>query len=171
MHPSRGGPASIGAFPNERALDRAIALGLLETYGHIVRLSHPLIAAAACKWFYWRAIDARPSLYSIEQATGLGRLGKVRQWEAPHTGANFVMNEMGYRIARRHAEKLRRYVLAAFFMAAATTLSGALTGGAISAALGVVSVLCAALAVLIERWLFFAEAQHVSTLYYGAPSG
>jgi DMSO reductase anchor subunit len=129
-----------------------------------------LIAAAACKWFYWRAIDVRPSLYSIEQATGLGRLGKVRQWEAPHTGANFVMNEMGYRIARRHAEKLRRYVLAAFFMAAATTLAGALAGGAISAALGVVSVLCAALAVLIERWLFFAEAQHVSTLYYGAPS-
>jgi DNA-binding CsgD family transcriptional regulator/tetratricopeptide (TPR) repeat protein len=44
---SVSGPASIGAFPNERALDRAVALGLLETHGHIVRFSHPLIAAAA----------------------------------------------------------------------------------------------------------------------------
>ena len=27
----------------------------------------------------------------------------------------------------------------------------------------------AAAGVLIERWLFFAEAKHVVTLYYGAP--
>jgi DMSO reductase anchor subunit len=30
--------------------------------------------------------------------------------------------------------------------------------------------LSTAFAVLVERWLFFAEAQHVSTLYYGAPA-
>jgi DMSO reductase anchor subunit len=129
-----------------------------------------LIAAAACKWFYWRAIDAMPPAYTIEQATGLGHLGKVRQWEAPHTAENFVMREMGYSIARRHAIKLRRHVLAALFMAAATVLASALVAGLLSLALGIVSLLCAALAVLIERWLFFAEAQHVSTLYYGAPA-
>jgi DMSO reductase anchor subunit len=129
-----------------------------------------LILAAACKWFYWRTIDALPAAYTIEQATGLGHLGKVSQWEAPHTGSNFVMKEMGYRIARKHALKLRRHVLAALFMAAATVLASSLAVGGLSAALGTVSVICASLAVLIERWLFFAEAQHISTLYYGAPT-
>jgi DMSO reductase anchor subunit len=129
-----------------------------------------LIAAAAGKWFYWRAIDASPPAYTIEQATGLGHLGKVSQWEAPHTAENFVMKEMGYKIARKHAAKLRRYVLAALFMSAATALAGSIAAGRLSVALGLVSVLCASLAVLIERWLFFAEAQHVSTLYYGAPA-
>jgi DMSO reductase anchor subunit len=129
-----------------------------------------LIAAVTCKWFYWRTIDGAPQTYTIEQATGLGGLGKVRQWEPPHTGGNFVMREMGYRVARQHARKLRQYVLAALCMAAATTLASTLVSGGLSAALTVVSIACAALGVLIERWLFFAEAQHVSTLYYGLPA-
>ena len=32
-----------------------------------------------------------------------------------------------------------------------------------------VALFALAFAVLVERWLFFAEAQHVSILYYGAP--
>jgi DMSO reductase anchor subunit len=128
-----------------------------------------LVAAAICKWFYWRAIDSAPRTYTIEQATGLGSLGKVRQWEPPHTGGNFIMREMGYKVARQHALKLRQYVLAALCMAAATTLASTLVSGGLSAALAATSIACAGLGVLIERWLFFAEAQHVSTLYYGTP--
>jgi DMSO reductase anchor subunit len=30
------------------------------------------------------------------------------------------------------------------------------------------TALLAALAAIVERWLFFAEAQHVVSLYYGA---
>jgi DMSO reductase anchor subunit len=29
-------------------------------------------------------------------------------------------------------------------------------------------VVLAGIAAVVERWLFFAEAQHVSSLYYGA---
>jgi sulfite dehydrogenase (quinone) subunit SoeC len=129
-----------------------------------------LIAAAICKFVYWRRIDAAPRGHTIEQATGLGFLGSVRQWEAPHTSENFVMKEMGYRIARKHSARLRSHVLAALPMAAATALAGSLVSGSLAVALAVVSVLCAGLGVLIERWLFFAEAQHVATLYYGAPA-
>ncbi len=57
-----------------------------------------LIAAAICKLVYWRRIDAAPPRYTMGQATGLGSLGSVRQWEPPHTGENFVMREMGYSI-------------------------------------------------------------------------
>jgi sulfite dehydrogenase (quinone) subunit SoeC len=135
--------------------------------GRVSALS--LIAAALCKGFYWRAIDTLPAVFSIEQATGLGRLGRVRQWEAPHTAENFVMREMGYRVARRHAAKLRRYVLAAAFLAAALVLASGITSGPLAVLFATLATTASAFAVLVERWLFFAEAQHVSTLYYGAP--
>ena len=136
--------------------------------GRIGALS--LIAAALCKGFYWHAIDALPMVHTIEQATGLGKLGKVRQWEAPHTAENFVMREMGYQVGRRHAARLRRYVLAAAFFAAALVLASGISSGPLAVFLAMMGTLSAAFAVLVERWLFFAEAQHVSTLYYGAPA-
>jgi DMSO reductase anchor subunit len=129
-----------------------------------------MIAGAICKSAYWRRIDTAPLHYNIGQATGLGSLGSVRQWEPPHTGENFVMKEMGYSIARKHSTRLRSHVLAAFLMTAATTLAASLVTGALAMALGIVAVVCAGLGVLIERWLFFAEARHVSMLYYGAPA-
>ena len=46
--------------------------------------------------------------YTAEAATGLGRFGTVRPLDPPHTQPNYVMREMGYQVARRHAEKLRR---------------------------------------------------------------
>ena len=129
-----------------------------------------LAAAAAVKWHYWRRIDAEPRTHTIEAATGLGSLGAVRQWEAPHTGMNFVMKEMGYSVARRHAAKLRSYVLAGFLFAGAAALAGALAGPALAVVLTSVAAALSLMAALVERWLFFAEAQHVSTLYYGAPA-
>ena len=53
--------------------------------------------AWAIKWGYWRHIDAAPAQVTLGAVTGLGRLGEVRLLEAPHTEANFVMREMGYR--------------------------------------------------------------------------
>jgi sulfite dehydrogenase (quinone) subunit SoeC len=129
-----------------------------------------LVCVALCKWGYWHTIDTLPRIYTIEQATGLGPLGRVRQWEAPHTTENFVMREMGYRVARKHRERLRRYVFAGLFFSAALTLAGAIAPGVFGLALAIAGLLCATAAVLIERWLFFAEAQHVSSLYYGAPN-
>ena len=70
-----------------------------------------LLVAAAMKWAYWQRIDGEAREYKIGAATGLGHLGKVRQLEPPHTQPNFIMREMGYQIARKHAEKLRRLVL------------------------------------------------------------
>ncbi len=41
------GPARLSAFADGKALDRAIAVGVLEPHHDIVRFSHPLLAAAA----------------------------------------------------------------------------------------------------------------------------
>jgi DMSO reductase anchor subunit len=127
-----------------------------------------LVVAAAMKWSYWQRIDGEAREYKIGAATGLGAMGQVRQLEPPHTQPNFIMREMGYAIARKHAEKLRRLVLLlAFALPLAGTLAtmvpstAAEIGGALLAALSMAAGL------LIERWLFFAEAEHVSMLYYG----
>jgi len=149
---------------------------LMAVVGHDVHGASSLAAvllgaAAASKLSYWRSVDAALPLASPETATGLGRFGKVRQLEAPHSQANFVMREMGYFIARRHAQALRRIVLVLLFAAplllclfaanaGGSTAFAALLSGTISAAIGVVT----------ERWLFFAEAEHVVVTFYGRQS-
>jgi sulfite dehydrogenase (quinone) subunit SoeC len=101
-------------------------------------------------------------------ATGLGHLGKVRLFEAPHTQDNYLMLEMGFSIARKHAYRLRVFAtIFAFvlpFLLTALTLALVQPVAGTAAALAAVSVI---LGVLIERWLFFAEAKHAVTLYYG----
>jgi sulfite dehydrogenase (quinone) subunit SoeC len=121
-----------------------------------------LLVVLVLKILYWRAIDRAPLTHTIESATGLGRIGRVSQWEQPHSSANYVQKEMGYAVARRHAEKLRGMVLA--FLAIAIALS--LIAIAVSFA-AIPAAIVALAAAAVERWLFFAEAKHVVTLFYG----
>jgi DMSO reductase anchor subunit len=117
------------------------------------------------KLVYWRSIDSAERTRTIGAATGLGGLGAVRQWEVPHTAQNFVMKEMGYSVARRHAERLRRVVMALLVVAIVLSL---LTLLILPALMAILAALAALASAIIERWLFFAEAQHVVSLYYGA---
>lgn len=125
--------------------------------------------AAVLKLAYWRYIDTSASRSTAASATGLGNLGRVRLFEAPHTSENYLMKEMGHRIARKHAAKLRWIALAGGFAAPFVLVLAALVlpTAEASIATGVGAVLATA-GVLIERWLFFAEAKHTVTLYYGA---
>lgn len=128
-----------------------------------------LLAGAAAKWIYWWRIDAAPRTWTAESATGLGALGRVRPLDPPHTQANFVMREMGYAVARKHARVLRLMAVGAGFVAPAVLLLLAASLPPVPAALAtIVATSGVAVGVLAERWLFFAEAQHVVTLYYGA---
>jgi sulfite dehydrogenase (quinone) subunit SoeC len=112
---------------------------------------------------YWRSVDAAPRNLTIESATGLGRIGRVSQWEVPHTAANYVQKEMGYAVARKHAAKLRMLVIFAMLLAILLMLS------ALSIPLAaLLSAVLSIFASVVQRWLFFAEAQHVSMLFYGA---
>jgi sulfite dehydrogenase (quinone) subunit SoeC len=127
-----------------------------------------LAMAAMLKLAYWRAVDAAPPLATPESATGLGRFGRVRQLEAPHSQANYVMREMGYVVARKHANKLRRLVgVFLFAVPIALCLLAALMGGGPAIAALLTASASAAIGVITERWLFFAEAEHVVVNYYG----
>ena len=113
------------------------------------------------KFFYWRAIDNAARTHSMAAATGLGT--SVRQWEVPHTSENYIMKEMGFAVARKHALKLRNVVFVLFFI---TLL--ALAGCTLSPWFSLVAAPVILVAAVVERWLFFAEAQHVVSLFYGA---
>jgi DMSO reductase anchor subunit len=127
-----------------------------------------LVAAAAAKALHWRSIDAEAPRSTLRTATGLTDFTSVRLFEAPHTEANFIMREMGFVIARKHARKLRVIVAIALFALPAVLLLAALVlsvGLAIVAALA--ATISAGIGVGVERWLFFAEATHTAMLYYG----
>jgi len=115
------------------------------------------------KMFYWRALRRAKARYTMGQATGLGE--GVRQWEVPHTAENFIMKEMGYQVARNHARRLQNICAilldVAFVLTLFTPYHAWLT-------FLVAPVLL--LAAWVERWLFFAQAEHVVGLFYGKPA-
>lgn len=126
--------------------------------------------AAALKLAYWSAIDRGRPIATIASATGLGGGGTVRLFEAPHSQENYLLKEMGYRIARKHRLRLRRIALGAAFALPWLLSAAALFPSALAPAAAVAAALIGTAGVLVERWLFFAEATHTVTLYYGAPS-
>ncbi len=128
-----------------------------------------VVLAAYLKHRYWVFIDTTKSASTPESATGLGARGKVRFLDAPHTEENYLQKEMGFSIARKHATKLRAiarhsaFHLPFLLTAASLLLDGmpAVLSAALAAVFGIAGT-------LVERWLFFAEAKHAVTLYYGA---
>lgn len=106
-----------------------------------------------------------------ESATGLGPIGRVRLLERPHMTENYLTREMGFRVARKHAEKL--WHIAAFaggvapFLLVALALVAFREGGSFAALLAGLAVFSHAVGILAERWLFFAEARHSVMNYYG----
>jgi sulfite dehydrogenase (quinone) subunit SoeC len=140
-------------------MDRPVAIAALVA----------ILVAALLKLGYWRFIDRTRSRSDAGSATGLGSLGRVRLFEAPHTSENYLMKEMGFRIARKHAAKLRMIaLLAGFGVPLLLTIAGLLVPEFLVPILAVAAAIIATLGVLVERWLFFAEAKHTVTLYYGA---
>ncbi|MEE2525733.1 DmsC/YnfH family molybdoenzyme membrane anchor subunit [Hyphobacterium sp. HN65] len=130
-----------------------------------------LAAALAIKLAYWSARSGAAPVSTSASATGMDRFGKVTLIEAPHSESNYLMEEMGFRIARKHASKLRAYAIGLGFLLPLALLAavGWTQLPMPEIWLGV-AVLSCAFGIIAERWLFFAEARHVVTLYYGETS-
>jgi DMSO reductase anchor subunit len=165
-------------------LPNYFALGLMSGFlvlDFLVRLWVPgpsgvalltLIVVIIAWWIkeqYWRFIDTTSARSTVGTATLLGSRGKVRMLEPPHTEENYLLKEMGFRIARKHRIRLRLITrIAAFVLPAMLSLMALLGSGPTAAAAAALAVASAALGLVIERWLFFAEAKHTVMLYYGA---
>lgn len=138
--------------------------GVLAWFAAIITL-----AAWGAKIVYWHQIDNAAPVATAETATGLGDIGQVRLLESPHSGENYVMREMGYTIARKHARRLRKFalVVGGVLTAFALVLAG-VSPAPYATIASLVALVTASIGILVERWLFFAEARHASSLYYGA---
>jgi sulfite dehydrogenase (quinone) subunit SoeC len=115
---------------------------------------------------YWRDIDRTPLAQTTGDAVGLPERS-VTSFEPPHTEANYLNREMGFVVARKHAHKLR--TLAVVLFAGIPVLCALplwlLPHGDATALLWIGAV-SFQLGAIVERWLFFAEAKHLVTLYY-----
>ena len=122
------------------------------------------LIGAALQILAWASGDGRfkASGTTMGSATGLGHIGKVRAFEPPHTGTNYLMREFIHQVGRKHAQKLRIITIALAFAVPVILLL--LPFNHVFALLAVVSHIAG---VLTLRWLFFAEAEHVVGLYYG----
>ena len=120
-----------------------------------------LVLAFVVKVIWWRRAGQSGSGSTPESATGLGAMGQVDLLMSPHTEENWLQHEMGFVVARKHAQRLSQIaVVLAFLLPLLALWSG--VSWAILAIPFVHFV-----GIMIERWLFFAEAKHVVTLFYG----
>lgn len=115
---------------------------------------------------YWRDIDRTPLPQDTGDAVGLpGR--RVSSFERPHTESNYLTREMGFVIARKHANKLRTISVVLFALVPVLcALPVWLLPRGDATELLWLGALSFQLGALVERWLFFAEARHLVTLYY-----
>jgi DMSO reductase anchor subunit len=123
---------------------------------------------ALVKIGYWRFIDDAAPTSTAASATGLVNSGPVRLFEAPHTSQNYLLKEMGFEIARKHAAKLRRMALTlGFGLSFLLSLVALVTTGWLAVIAALLAAPLGMVGIFVERWLFFAEAKHAVTLYYG----
>jgi len=154
------GAALLAALPGAAAAGRSAMTAVV--------LLAPL--TAVLKLVYWRAIDRAPLPVTRGEAVGLPDR-ELSVFERPHTEENYLTREMGYVLARKHARKLRLIALALFALLPVAGMFGAglmqVTGSPGTAAIvTALSALSVFLGAVVERWLFFAQAKHLVTLYY-----
>jgi DMSO reductase anchor subunit len=130
----------------------------------------PVLAAAAVK----RAWDAKFSArvhatlneaLAVPETAPAGVVqGRVRLLDPGHAHPTFLTNEFGFRLARERASALR---LAMFALTLGVPVPAVLAApGAAGRWVAAVALLAG---VLVERWLFYARAEHVVRLYHGQP--
>lgn len=126
-----------------------------------------LLLALVAKMVWRTRARTLVPLSTPESATGLGGIGKVRLLERPHALDNYLTREMGFRVARKHAEKL--WVIAfvsGILLPVLALLTAMAVGGVLGLCLMVIAVLTHLVGLFVERWLFFAEAKHAVMNYY-----
>ncbi|EPX81750.1 dimethyl sulfoxide reductase anchor subunit family protein [Litoreibacter arenae] len=123
-----------------------------------------LLALGAFQCVTWFIGDKQfaASDSTIETATGLGHMGKVRMFEAPHSSKNYLMEEMVYVVGRKHVRTLRITGILCLSLLPYVLLVVPPFHHLIS----FVALLLHIAGALMTRWLFFAEAEHTVGLYY-----
>ena len=118
-----------------------------------------LIAALFVKIITWIHIDRSRGQYTRESALGLSDFGKAKPFEPAHSQKNYLQREMGYELCPKRRSLMRWVALGCGFILPAILLLAGFPGAPL------IAVICL-IGMMAERWLFFAEAEHVVRLYY-----
>ena len=98
------------------------------------------------------------SQHTINNALGFQQ-GKVRLLDVGHSHGTFLTNEFGFSVARDKARLLRWIAIVCGFIVPLILCY-------FTKWFWAASTICL-IGLLVERWLFFAEAEHVVRLYHG----
>ncbi len=153
----------MGLYSGALAALPFLTRGFAEGVSPLALASLPLLAAFIVKavyFFRFRAPDAR---FTLNDALPLGKK-TIRLLDVGHTHGTFLTDEFYFKLARSHAQRLRVAALGLGFVVPLLILASG-TRSVVLLAAAAVSCL---LGLLAERWLFFAEAEHVVRLYHGA---
>ena len=137
-----------------------MALGKYVSNGFVpfMPLAFAVVIMLVGKVIYWCSKGMREKAFSVGSATGLGKFGTVRLIDPPHDGSNYLMKEMIFTVARSHVNNVKISIILLWLMATVYSLIGYYYINLI--------VVFLFLGLLLERWLFFAEAKHVVRHYY-----
>ena len=113
-------------------------------------------------YFFWQG---KPTGATIQTATGFSQ-ASVRLLDAGHSAPTFLNREFGYQVAADFLLRLRIVMTFAVFMLPLGLVYWVFADTGIVEILVVAWVIMMA-GLLLERWLFFAEARHVVRLYQG----
>jgi sulfite dehydrogenase (quinone) subunit SoeC len=145
----------LAFVPQARPFAGPMAMGML-LLGGLLKLSYVVRFA--------KADGQHLSINQALQPIRKQQAGQVRLLDVGHSSGTFLTNEFMFELARGKVSQLRWAMwLFAFvlpFLILLLTKSVALVW--VAAGLSLTGLLC-------ERWLFFAEAQHVVRLYHGRP--
>lgn len=137
-----------------QAFSSVTVAGVLSTwsFGLIV-----LGAVVKLIYLFW---IGKPEGSTIQTATGFTQ-ASVRLLDQGHTSNGFLNNEFGYSVEANRLLVLRGLMLLLAFV---LPLGLILMGSKWLVAIAAISCISG---LLVERWLFFAEARHVVRLYHG----
>ena len=133
---------------------------LLTIYASLVTLL--VFGTLQILFWYIADRDFKDKETSGGTALGFDANEEIRPFDAAHTNRNYLLNEMVYKVGRKHSIKLR-YI--SFFMAFVFPMSLILVfpdGFSIS----ILVIISHLVGVYFSRWLFFAEARHSVSFYY-----
>jgi DMSO reductase anchor subunit len=133
------------------------------TSAYVALVLIALAVTAAIKGAYYRKFrPAGAGAHSLSGAIGM-TAAQAKLLDAGHTHGTFLTHEFVFKVGRERAAQLRLLFFVLSLLLPATVLG---LGARNPSALGTTALLCMA-GLLVERWLFFAEAQHVVRLFHG----
>jgi sulfite dehydrogenase (quinone) subunit SoeC len=148
--------------------------------GALIALAMTAIDSGADRWLIWYAVVllaasalaksayylrfrvARPGAHSLIKALGV-TAAAAKLLDVGHAQRTFLTQEFMFRVGRKHTLALR----CVFFVLGLLIPFFALIEPDVVPAHLFIAVFSCMTGLLVERWLFFAEAEHVVRLYHG----